>query len=58
MYNIPLGGNLMRIFKTKFFNKWQNKESKLDNQALINAIKEIESGLVEANLGGNLYKNE
>ncbi len=46
----------MRIFKTKFFNKWQNKESQLDDKTLINAINQLEDGLFEANLGGNLYK--
>jgi len=51
-----LGGTIMRIFKTNFFNRWQNKQSNLDNMLLVNAVKEIQSGLVDAKLGGNLYK--
>lgn len=45
----------MRIFKTKEFNKWA-KGVKLSQKALIKAVDEIKSGLVDANLGGNLYK--
>ena len=51
-----LGGTTMKIFKTKFFNKWQTKESELNDNSLVNAIKELKDGLFEANLGGNLYK--
>ena len=46
----------MKIFKTKFFNRWQNKDSKLNDRSLINAVHELEKGLFEANLGGSLYK--
>ena len=45
----------MRIFKSKPFSKWAAKEGICD-QALIDAVAEIGKGLVEANLGGNLYK--
>lgn len=45
----------MRIFKNKVFNKWAAKE-KISDQALKNAVEEIDQGLVEANLGSNLYK--
>ncbi len=45
----------MRIFKTRLFAKWAKKE-KLSDKALIEAIKEIERGLVDANLGGHVYK--
>lgn len=45
----------MRLFKTKIFDKWA-KEKKISDQALINAIREMDLGLCEANLGGNLYK--
>jgi hypothetical protein len=45
----------MKVFKTRFFNKWQNKESELDDKSLISAIEELEKGLFEANLGWNLY---
>ncbi len=46
----------MKIFKTKFFAKWQNKNTQLSDSELINAVSEINLGLFEANLGGNLYK--
>lgn len=45
----------MRIFKTKSFNKWANK-SRLTDSNLLQAVEEIKKGLLEANLGGNLYK--
>jgi len=56
-YNVALGGTFMiKIYKTKFFSKWQSKSSKLDNSSLIRAIEEMSNGLFDANLGGNLYK--
>lgn len=45
----------MRILKNKEFHKWQ-KEVRLTDLALKKAINEIESGLYEANLGGNVFK--
>lgn len=45
----------MRIFKTKWFNKWSIKES-IDDKSLFNSIKEIENGLIDADLGANIYK--
>lgn len=45
----------MRIFKNKEFQKWQ-KEIKLTDIILKKAIYEMESGLYDANLGGNVYK--
>lgn len=45
----------MRIFKNKAFSKWAVKE-KVSDQALKDAVEEIGNGLVEANLGGHLYK--
>ena len=46
----------MRIYKTKFFKKWQLKSSDLNDESLINAVSEMNNGLFDANLGGNLYK--
>lgn len=47
--------NLIRIFKTKAFNNcFKSKE--LSNELLLNASDEICRGIVDANLGGNLYK--
>lgn len=45
----------MRIFKTKLFGKWACKESITDT-VLINAIDEMEKGLIDADLGSYVYK--
>lgn len=45
----------MRIFKTKWFNKWAKKE-RLTDIALCNAINEMQSGLMEAKLSDFIYK--
>lgn len=45
----------MRIFKTRWFNRWARKE-KLSDLALISAVEEMEGGLIDADLGGNVYK--
>ncbi|MCC2666235.1 MAG: hypothetical protein K0S63_151 [Gammaproteobacteria bacterium] len=45
----------MRIFKNKMFFKWAKSES-LTDSTLLKAAKEIDQGLVDASLGGNLVK--
>ncbi len=45
----------MRIFKTKRFHKWTVRE-KLSDIAIKQAVKEISEGLVDADLGGHVYK--
>ena len=45
----------MRIFKNKVFNKWAAKEG-LSDDALRAAIEEIERGLIDAELGGHVFK--
>lgn len=45
----------MRIFKTNGFQQWASKEG-LTDEALRTAVNEMEEGLIEANLGGNVYK--
>lgn len=45
----------MRIFKYKTFEKWAKKQS-MSNDDLKKAIAEIQKGLIDANLGGNVYK--
>ena len=45
----------MRIFKYSLFDKWAKKHGLTDSQ-LKQAILEIERGLIDANLGGNVYK--
>ncbi|MGE0133389.1 MAG: type II toxin-antitoxin system RelE/ParE family toxin [Blastocatellales bacterium] len=45
----------MHIFKTKEFSKWASK-GRCSDAALRNAVDEMESGLHNGNLGGNVYK--
>lgn len=45
----------MRIFKYKTFEKWAKKQG-MNNVDLKKAITEIEKGLIDANLGGDVYK--
>lgn len=45
----------MRVFKSKHFSRFTRKEG-IENSALVDAIREIESGLVDAVLGGGLVK--
>jgi hypothetical protein len=45
----------MRIFKTKWFNRWARGED-ISDIVLVQAAKEIADGKVEADLGGCLFK--
>ncbi len=45
----------MRIFKNKMFFKWAKSEG-LNDATLMKAAKEIDQGLIDANLGSNLVK--
>lgn len=45
----------MRIFATKKFYAWAASHD-LSEDKLRNAVKEIQDGIVDANLGGSLYK--
>lgn len=45
----------MRVFKTRLFAKWARKEN-LTDKMLNQAIDEMERGLIDANLGGHVYK--
>ncbi len=45
----------MRVFKTRDFQEWADDEGLTDAQ-LLAAIDEMERGLIDANLGGNVYK--
>ncbi|HDS1187752.1 TPA: type II toxin-antitoxin system RelE/ParE family toxin [Stenotrophomonas maltophilia] len=45
----------MTVLKRKDFARWQAGES-LPDAALCKAVQEMESGLVDADLGGFLYK--
>ncbi len=45
----------MRVFKNKAFSKWATKEG-LDDQVLWLAVDEMERGLIDAHLGGHVFK--
>ena len=45
----------MRIFKNKAFHRWAAKEGVSDVD-LVQAVEEMEQGLIDANLGGHVYK--
>lgn len=45
----------MRIFKTKAFERFANKAGIADN-ALCDAIRDVERGLIAADLGGGVLK--
>lgn len=46
---------MITIFKRKEFARWQAGE-KLTDAALCQAVQEMEKGLIDADLGGLLYK--
>ena len=43
------------VLKTRDFHRWMRK-TQLDDQTLMIAIGEMVNGLVDVDLGGNLYK--
>ena len=45
----------MLVLKRKTFARWQASEN-LDDSVLCRAVREMESGLIDADLGGLLYK--
>lgn len=45
----------MRVFKTRLFQRWAHKEG-LTDVGLRNAIDEMERGLIDAELGGYVFK--
>jgi hypothetical protein len=45
----------MRIFQNQWFDKWASKGG-LSDESLIKAVQEIEKGLIDASLGGHVYK--
>jgi|TARA_R110000851_G_scaffold333533_1_gene515224 hypothetical protein len=47
--------DMKRILKRKDFARWQAAE-KLPDAVLCKAVQEMESGLIDADLGGSLYK--
>lgn len=45
----------MNIYKTRQFKKWADKEN-LHDRILASAVTEMESGLIDADLGGHVVK--
>jgi len=45
----------MRVYKTKWFGRWARREG-LSDKLICVAIREVERGLVDAALGGQLVK--
>ena len=45
----------MRVFKSKWFDKWATGEG-LNDKTLLAAVAEMEDGLVDARLGGHVVK--
>ena len=45
----------MQIFKTRWFDKWAKKQH-LSDGSLFGAVQEMSDGLIDANLGGHVYK--
>ena len=46
---------MIRVLKRKDFARWQASE-KLPDAVLCKAVHEMENGLIDADLGGSLYK--
>ena len=46
---------MRRVFKTRTFARWSRKAS-LTDQALLAAVAEMAAGLIDAELGGRVYK--
>lgn len=46
---------MLEVLKRKEFARWQTNEQ-IPDLALCTAIREMENGLIDANLGGFLYK--
>ena len=45
----------MQVYKTRQFGKWAGKEGLTDSM-LVEAVVEMESGLIDADLGGHVVK--
>lgn len=46
---------MRRVFKTKSFARWSRKVGLID-ASLLEAVEEMKAGLVDADLGGRVYK--
>lgn len=52
---MPSEGTARAIYKTRFFDRWARKQD-LSTSALCSAVREMQQGLVDADLGGGLFK--
>lgn len=52
---VSLHEDAMQVYKSKWFNKWADKED-LTDRDLSSAVKEMASGLIDADLGGHVMK--
>lgn len=46
---------MRRVFKTRYFSRWMRK-TELTDSALCAAVSEMAAGLIEADLGGGVFK--
>ena len=46
---------MRRIFKTRYFSRWMRKTNLVD-EALCAAVSEMDMGLIDADLGGGVFK--
>lgn len=46
---------MIRIFRTKTFSRWMRKNNLSDDE-LRQAVTEMEAGLIDADLGGGVFK--
>jgi len=46
---------MRKVFKTKRFVRWM-KKTELSDQDLLDAVKEMDDGLIDADLGGGVLK--
>jgi hypothetical protein len=48
-------GSKRRVFRTKTFGRWRRKTT-LSDRHLCNAVEEMSAGLIDADLGGQVFK--
>jgi|SRR5215472_18058859 len=46
---------MRRVFKTRTFKRWSRKAN-IDDEVLCAAVKEMTEGLIDADLGGRVFK--
>jgi hypothetical protein len=46
---------MRRVFKTRTFKRWSRKAN-IDDEVLCAAVKEMTQGLIDADLGGRVFK--